>query len=269
MKRRIMYILIIIVAAAILLLASCTNRKGQIMDGDGMLNSYTHISQEEAREMMKKDDGHVIVDVRTYDEYFEGHIPGAINIPNEVIEEECENELPDKDQIILVYCRSGRRSKEASQKLFDKGYTRVYEFGGIIDWEGELATGREYPERADLIFEVNGRQIQATLDDNDTARALFKKLKEEKEIEITLKDYGGFEKTGALPWSLPSEDERITAVTGDVLLYEGDKICVFYGENTYEYSRIGRFVGLIDEELEEFFGEGEVKVTLFLDYWDY
>ena len=66
-----------------------------------------------------------------------------------------------------------------------------------------------------------------------------------------------------------SEDERITAVTGDVLLYEGDKICVFYGENTYEYSRIGRFVGLTDEELKEFFGEGAVKVTLFLDYWDY
>ena len=87
--------------------------------------------------MMKKDDGHIIVDVRRQDEYDEGHIPGAVLIPNESITDQQPKELPDLDQIILVYCRSGRRSKEASQKLADIGYTNVYEFGGIITWSGE------------------------------------------------------------------------------------------------------------------------------------
>lgn len=113
---------------------------GQVMDGDGMVNSYKHISQETAKEMMTRDDGHVIVDVRRQDEYSEGHIPGAILIPNESIGTEQPEALPDLDQIILVYCRSGRRSKEAAQKLFDMGYTNIYEFGGIIDWTGEIVT---------------------------------------------------------------------------------------------------------------------------------
>jgi rhodanese-related sulfurtransferase len=82
----------------------------------------------------------VIVDVRRQDEYSEGHIPGAILVPNESIGTEQPEALPDLDQIILVYCRSGRRSKEAAQKLFDMGYTNIYEFGGIIDWTGEIVT---------------------------------------------------------------------------------------------------------------------------------
>jgi len=98
---------------------------------------YKQISQEDAQEMMAKDDGHVIVDVRRQDEYDAGHIPGAIHIPNESIDKERPSELPDLDQIILVYCRSGRRSKEASEKLARMGYTNVYEFGGIITWSGE------------------------------------------------------------------------------------------------------------------------------------
>ncbi len=100
--------------------------------------SYTSISQEEAKRMMEVDDGHVIVDVRRQSEYDEGHIPGAICIPNESIFDEKPEELPDLNQIILVYCRSGRRSKEAAQKLYDIGYTNVFEFGGINDWTGEV-----------------------------------------------------------------------------------------------------------------------------------
>ena len=121
---------------------------GQVMDGDGMFQifRYTQISQEEAKEMMQKDDGHVIVDVRRQDEYDEGHIPGAILIPNESIADIPPAELPDFDQIILVYCRSGRRSKEAAQKLADMGYSQVYEFGGIIDWTGEVV--KDDPDRA-------------------------------------------------------------------------------------------------------------------------
>ena len=98
---------------------------------------YKQISQEEAQEMMAKDDGHIIVDVRRQDEYDAGHIPGAILIPNESIEKDRPKELPNLDQIILIYCRSGRRSKDASEKLANMGYTNIYEFGGITTWTGE------------------------------------------------------------------------------------------------------------------------------------
>lgn len=104
--------------------------------------SYTQISQEEAQRMMELDDDHIILDVRRQDEYDSGHIPGAICIPNETIGTEMLKELPDLDQVILVYCRSGKRSKEAAQKLYDIGYTHVFEFGGIIDWTGEITAGR-------------------------------------------------------------------------------------------------------------------------------
>jgi len=134
-----MKMILAIIPALILIavIAGCALR-GQVMDGDGMVNSYKHISQEEAMKMMEADDGHVIVDVRRQDEYDEGHIPGAICIPNEEITGEKPELLPDTDQIILVYCRSGRRSKEAAEKLFNLGYNNVYEFGGIVDWTGEI-----------------------------------------------------------------------------------------------------------------------------------
>ncbi len=127
-----------------LLLTGC-GLWGQIMDGDGMVNTYKQISQEEAKEMMARSDGHVVVDVRRQDEYDAGHIPGAILIPNESIGDTRPEELPDLNQIILIYCRSGNRSKQASLKLFDMGYTNIYEFGGINTWTGEIVT-EEHPE---------------------------------------------------------------------------------------------------------------------------
>ena len=130
---------ILLTLAALLLLSGCGS-KGQIMDGPGMVNSYQRISQDTAKEMMLRDDGHVIVDVRRRDEYDAGHIPGAILIPNEEIGSTPPKELPDLNQIILIYCRSGNRSKQASQKLFDMGYTNIYEFGGINTWTGEIVT---------------------------------------------------------------------------------------------------------------------------------
>ena len=90
--------------------------------------------------MMEEDNGHVILDVRREDEYATGHIPGAICIPNETIYKDRPEELPDLDQVILVYCRSGNRSKRAARMLYEMGYTQVYEFGGIIDWTGEIVT---------------------------------------------------------------------------------------------------------------------------------
>ena len=102
--------------------------------------AWRQISQEEAKEMMAREDGHIIVDVRRQDEYDSGHIPGAILIPNESIGTEMPEELPDRDQIILIYCRSGNRSKQAAQKLADMGYTNICEFGGINTWTGETVT---------------------------------------------------------------------------------------------------------------------------------
>ena len=100
--------------------------------------TYKQISQDEAMQMMKDESGYLIVDVRTPEEFAEGHIPGAINVPNEEIGIEMPDALPDKDQLLLVYCRRGNRSKEASQKLADMGYTNVYEFGGIETWTGDI-----------------------------------------------------------------------------------------------------------------------------------
>ena len=99
---------------------------------------YRQISMDKAVKMMKDEKNYIILDVRRPDEYAEGHIPGAINIPNEEIGSAEIAELPDKSQLILVYCRSGRRSKEASEKLVGIGYTNIVEFGGILDWKGEI-----------------------------------------------------------------------------------------------------------------------------------
>ena len=116
---------------SIMLFSSCTS-------SGGSSNSYRQISMGEAVKMMKDEKNYIILDVRTPEEYLEGHIPGAINVPNEEIGTAEISELPDKSQLILVYCRSGRRSKEASKKLAGLGYTNIVEFGGINDWNGEI-----------------------------------------------------------------------------------------------------------------------------------
>ena len=116
-------------------ITACVTVKHAAKNGKG---DYNRITQDEAKRMMAQDDGHIIVDVRRPDEYSEGHIPGAVCIPNETIGSEQPKELPELDGIILVYCRSGRRSKEAAAKLAGMGYTNIYEFGGITDWTGEV-----------------------------------------------------------------------------------------------------------------------------------
>ena len=100
--------------------------------------TYEQISGEDAKRLMDTETDFIIVDARTEEEFNEGHIEGAILIPEYEISERAEKELPNKEQLILVYCRSGRRSKIASQALADLGYTNVKEFGGIIDWQYEI-----------------------------------------------------------------------------------------------------------------------------------
>ena len=338
----------------------------QVMDGDGMVRKpfYAQISQDEAKLMMNDDDGHVIVDVRRADEYAKGHIPGAILIPNEDIGTDEPEELPDKKQIILVYCRTGRRSKEAAQKLADMGYVNVYEFGGIEDWTGDIVTddadsksgdktaslsfesfdggGPEFnvviadegivsydsrskyrhpdhekmngsgydvtitftgkkpgetnviiEERSpiadnldhkykvtvddelnvqieqlsvrdinrkageDMIIKINGEKYPVEWEDNESVEA----LEELCPVTVEMSMYGGFEQVGSLGSSLPSDDEQITADYGDIMLYSGDQIVIFYGSNSWSYTKLGHI--LADKKImEAALANGDVTIEL-------
>ncbi len=341
-------------------------KTGQVMDGDGMVRelTYAQISQDEAKLMMKEDDGHVIVDVRRADEYAQGHIPGAILIPNESITDTPPEELPDKNQIVLVYCRTGRRSKEASQKLADIGYVNVYEFGGIEDWTGEIVTEEASDnaggEKAKLSFEsfdgggpdfnvliadegivsyetevkyhssdhgemdgsgfdkiitftgikpgettvvveerspiadnldhkyrvtvddelnvqieqlsvkdidedagesmilvIDGEEYPVEWEENESVEA----LKELCPLTVKMSMYGGFEQVGSLGESLPRNDEQITTEYGDIVLYSGNQIVVFYGSNSWAYTRLGH-IDMTQEELTDLLGNGDVEITL-------
>ena len=118
---------------AVMLLTAC----GQDIENDhGAV--YVNITAEEAKQIMDTEEGYIILDVRTQEEYDQGHIPSAIVISYEEITEKAEDVLTDKDQLILVYCRSGRRSKIAAEALVELGYTNIKEFGGIIDWPYEV-----------------------------------------------------------------------------------------------------------------------------------
>ena len=133
----------LLVLLAAFALAAC-GATSQVSSDSGTTTAegatYQQVSQEEAAQMMASEEDYVILDVRTASEYAEGHIPGAINVPNESIGTGPVPELPDLDQLILVYCRSGNRSKKASEKLAAIGYTNVVEFGGINTWTGEVVT---------------------------------------------------------------------------------------------------------------------------------
>lgn len=145
--RKILYVFCILLCV---IFTACTNDSsiGIIGGADGPTSiivsekgeeaMYTQITQEEAKKIMDSGEEHIILDVREQDEYDDGHIPGAILIPYTEIENQAEEMLPDKDALILVYCRSGRRSKIASESLVTLGYTNVKEFGGIIDWPWAL-----------------------------------------------------------------------------------------------------------------------------------
>lgn len=116
---------------------------------------YQQITQEEAQRILDEETDYILLDVRTEEEYDEGHIPGAINIDNEDIGTDELPELPDKDQMILVYCRSGRRSKAAAEKLAALGYTQVLEFGGIMTWTGEVISTADEELILDDPFEAH------------------------------------------------------------------------------------------------------------------
>ena len=131
----------VIAMTAVLILTGCGSSADDKTAGDK--KTYRQVSPEEAAAMMEEETDYIILDVRTQEEYEASHIPGAICIPNETIGTDDIPELPDKDQLILVYCRSGNRSKQASEKLAKQGYTNIVEFGGINSWTGETVSGSE------------------------------------------------------------------------------------------------------------------------------
>ena len=124
---------LIFLLLAVMMLTACGQDKE---NGQGAV--YVNITAEEAKQIMDTEEGYIILDARTQEEYDEGHIPGAIVISHEEITEKAEEMLTDKNQLILVYCRSGRRSKIAAEALVELGYTNIKEFGGIIDWPYEV-----------------------------------------------------------------------------------------------------------------------------------
>ena len=123
---------LLFLVCAMLFLTACGQNKDNNREA-----IYMNITAQEAKKIMDTEQDYIILDTRTQEEYDEGHIPGAIVISHEEIKEKAESVLKDKNQLILVYCRSGRRSKLASEDLVELGYTNIKEFGGIIDWPYE------------------------------------------------------------------------------------------------------------------------------------
>ena len=234
-----------ILLMALLLLACAAHAEG-----------YTQIDQETAKDMMAQDDGHVIVDVRRQDEYDAGHIPGAILIPNESIGCDAPEALPDYDQIILIYCRSGNRSKQAAQKLASMGYTNIYEFGGIITWTGDIITTEE-EQREAMTIRIREQTFNAILEDNDTARAFAALLP----MELHMTELNGNEKYHYLMGPLPAASERVGHIeAGDIMLFGDDCVVVFYQsfDTPYSYTRIGKINDAA--ALADALGSGDVDV---------
>ena len=241
-----------------LFLVSCAADKGAL--------SYKKISQEEAVKMMETGDC-LILDVRTEEEYNDGHIPNAVCLPVETIGSEAPAQLPDKDQIILIYCRTGVRAERAAKALADLGYTNVYDFGGIADWEGDIVTEESFdygePEAA-LTLEISGRQIYT----NIITKTELLDAVGTSSFELSFRDEGSI-KRAVLPFTVSPEEKDTEVRTGDVLVCNGNEMLLILEEGTVRGERIGNFTGMTKGELEEIFGEGDYTALMFLDWMDY
>lgn len=136
MKKLIMSLVVI------LMVVGCTKQEITTTPQQEKQTTFITISSEEAQERFEKESDYIILDVRTIQEYEEGHLPNALNIPNETISESIKEQLPDLNQTIYIYCRSGNRSKQAANKLVQIGYQNVIDFGGIQTWKGEIVEGK-------------------------------------------------------------------------------------------------------------------------------
>ena len=281
MKNR-FYQIAAVLVLAILFLCACGASKENASGSAETISSqeagtYQQITQEEAQKIMDTEKDIVILDVRTQAEYDSAYIPKAVCLPNETIQaawnaqqenvspdpsqgsasDEVASILPDKQQKILVYCRSGRRSKEASQALADMGYTNVFEFGGINDWTGEIIT----PELTSSIhLGINGEDLPVIWENNASVEEL--KQLARGGMKILMSKYGGFEQVGDLGAELSRNDVQMTTDPGDIVLYSGDQIVIFYGSNSWAYTKLGR-LNLTQEELEKILGGEDVELSLF------
>ena len=192
---------IVIIAAALLFLLTACSRVGQVMGGDGMVRSYTQISQDEAKEMMAQDDGHVIVDVRR---------PAADTSP----ESKPEPQMTDE-------------------------------------------------EKTDMQLKIGDTEVPVTWEENDSVNALREIVKEEP-LTIQMSMYGGFEQVGPIGQDIVNDDAQTTTSAGDIVLYSGDQIVVFYGSNSWSYTRLGH-ADLSQKEMEDLLGNGDVKLTLQME----
>lgn len=149
---------------------------------------------------------------------------------------------------------------DLSGKPYDLNNDGVWSGFDLCLMRKELSASKEDTEMK-MNIEVNGHTLTATLADNEAAKALAELLKDEPMV-LDLNEYGSFEKVGALPQSLPKNDERITTEPGDIMLYVGNQITIFYGTNTWSYTRLGKIDDVTQAELKEIFGSGNVTVTL-------
>ena len=213
---------------------------------------------DEAKEIFEAAGDYIILDVRRADEFAEGHIPGAINVANEDISDTQPAELPDKAQTIYVYCRSGNRSKQAAEKLTAMGYTGIIEFGGILDWTGEVVTDDAATEVSEMKMTINGTEVSVAWEDNESV----KEIMEAAPITIEMSMYGGWEQVGSLGRSFTRNDVQQTAESGDIMLYSGNQLVVFYGNNSWAYTKLGKIQGMTEAEITELLSNGDVTITI-------
>ncbi|MBP5231283.1 MAG: hypothetical protein ILO68_06075, partial [Clostridia bacterium] len=210
------------------------------------------------------------------EEYEKGHIEGAICIPNESIGAERPDALPDSHRQILVYGDGGPGSKEAAHKLFDLGYANVCEFGGIgePEWQGRTVSGRDDVEdseairpRAVLVIDVREKRFYASLEATAAVSAFVEKLNPAP-LKIEMGDSENGEMSGLLPWGLPDAGKRMTAVAGDFILREGNRIALCYDENEGDFTRLARIGNVSKEEILGAFGtSGEPFSASFSLEW--
>lgn len=244
---------IIPVLAALLFLSGCGAQTDEA--------AYQPISTEEAAAMMEEESNYVILDVRTEEEYNEEHIPNAINIPNETIGTEEIAELPDKEQLIFVYCRSGNRSKRASQKLADLGYLNIVEFGGINDWTGETVTGSSSQDQTPTTSESQTNPPESASSPSggtqtDSSDNSDGEVSAEDAFAIALNN-AGVPETDA--YNIKNERDGDNGIPIHDIEFETD-----YGDYDFEVAIAdGRIIGAdyeVDEEYLDILGGNEISL---------
>lgn len=178
----------------------------------------------------------------------------------EVREEKTRESKAEKNQETAPGDDAAASENDSADEMSEGGETEE-------DMDEEMAMAAAMQPRADFAVSIGGRTFYPDLEDNSSVEALIKHLESEP-LTVELSDYGNFEKVGDLPWDLPRNDETITTVPGDIILYMGNKITIYYDENTWDFTRIGRINGMTREELLEILGDGDVTAQFYLEWYE-